>query len=408
MVAFPRPFEPAEQLARAVAESGGLTEYVTGFVWSHDDADSIATRAAGSLLGRRAAAGLRRRSRPRLSAAAVHAFPSVDLGRTIAAALGWRGLEDRLWELDDHRFPRLAAGRLGSNDVVHGYEHASLELFRKARDRRTATVLHVSSVHPSFHDAIFDREYERHPEFKSSVSWRLRERRHRRDERRIAEYALADLIIVPSALSKRSLVENGLPSDRIETVALGASPENRAPAMQTAHAGPMRVLYAGKVSFHKGCHLLLEAWAHLSSKDAVLTLAGQNDLAAAPFAVRGTEFTGAVSQADVFQLMDSADLFVLPTLCDSFGMVITEALTRGLPVLTTANAGAADLIDEGVNGWVVPAGDLRSLHERLAWCESHVDDLRAMRPRVRASAVERTWDAHRADLRNALSRRNLL
>jgi len=408
MVAFPRPFEPAEQLARALAERGALTEYVTGFVWPLDDSEAIATRAAGYLLGRRASAGVRRRIRPRLTGAAVHAFPSVDLGRTIAAALGWRGLEDRLWELDDHRFARLAAGRLSTNEVVHGYEHASLELFRKAREKRTATVLHVSSVHPSFHDAIFDREYERHPEFKSSVSWRLRERRHRRDERRIAEYALADAIIVPSALSKRSLVESGVPVERIETVALGAGPDTRPPAAQTPHAGPLRVLYAGKVSFHKGCHLLLEAWAHLSSKDGLLTLAGQNDLTAASFAVRGTEFTGPVSQADVFQLMDSADLLVLPTLCDSFGMVITEALTRGLPVLTTANAGAADLIDEGVNGWVVPAGDVPSLHERLAWCDSHVDDLRAMRARVLASAVGRTWDAHRTDLRNALSRRNLL
>jgi glycosyltransferase involved in cell wall biosynthesis len=407
MVAFPRPFEPAEQLGLALAECGGLTEYVTGFVWSAAASESIVTCRTGNL-GRRVAAGLRRRSPPRLPNADVHAFPTIDLGRSIAAAVGWRGLEDRLWELDDHRFARLAAERLDGNDVVHGYEHAALELFHRARARRAAAVLHVSSVHPSFHDAIFDREYERHPEFKSSASWRLRERRHRRDERRIEEYAHADLIIVPSALSKRSLVDSGVPAERIEKVALGATREPVRQSVHTAHAGPMRVLYVGKVSFHKGCHLLLEAWANLASTDAVLTLAGQNDLAAARTGVHGTEFTGPVSQADVFGLMDAADLLVLPTLCDSFGMVITEALARGLPVLTTSNAGAAELIDEGANGWVVPPGDARSLQERLYWCESHLDALRAMRPRVLASAVGRTWDDHRVDLRKALGRRNLL
>jgi glycosyltransferase involved in cell wall biosynthesis len=264
-------------------------------------------------------------------------------------------------------------------------------------------------VHPTFHDAIFDREYDKHPEFKATMAWRLRERRHRRDERRIAEYQLAHVIVTGSSFSTRSLVAYGVPADRIERVPLGAAPSTTSRAQGTAtRFGPMRVLFAGKVAFHKGCHVLLEAWPRAMSAQAVLTLAGRNELPASRLAVRGVEFIGFVSQTELFWLMDDYDLLVLPTLCDSFGMVITEALMHGLPVLTTANAGGADLVQEGINGWIVPAADVEALASRLAWCEAHIESLRAMRLQVSASAKPRSWEEYRTDLRNALARHHVL
>lgn len=405
-VACPRPFEPAEQVALAFLECGCLSAYVTGFVWS---SRLPAMQTVQRLLGQQAVAALGRRTVPVLPRRVVRSFPTIDAGRTLASALGWRGVEDRLWERDDHRFSALAARRaLSSCDTVHGYEHASLELFRRARALGKHTVLHVANVHPAFHDAIFNREYERHPEFKDSTTWRLRERRHCRDARRIAEYDLADVIVSWSSFSTRSLVQHGVPADRIERVPMGAAPSLTTPTASLARSGPLRVLFAGKVSFHKGCHVLLEAWAEAMSSNAVLTMAGRNELPASWSHARGVEFAGSVSQPELFRLMGECDLLVLPTLCDTFGMVITEALMHGLPVLTTANAGAADLIVEDVNGWVVAAGDVAALASRLAWCEAHLELLRAMRPGVGRSATPRSWDEYRVDLRAALARRGVL
>ncbi len=328
---------------------------------------------------------------------------------TLAAAVGWRGLEDRLWERDDHRFASLAGQRAADCDVVHGFEHAALELFRDGRARRTSTVLYLSGVHPSFHDDIFDRAYERWPQFRDTTAWRLRERRHRRDARRIAEYDLADLIVVGSSLLKKSLVQFGVPAATIEIVPLGASPA--APVSAAIQPAPdrLRALFAGNVSFHKGCHVLLEAWRTATSTPSVLILAGRSDLPSSLTRQRGVELVGALSQPDLFNLMAHSDVLVLPTLCDSFGLVIAEALMHGVPVVTTANAGAADLIENGANGWVVPAADVEALGERLAWCESHLDQLRAMRRRVSDSpGAHRTWDVYRADLRRVLGLRGLL
>jgi glycosyltransferase involved in cell wall biosynthesis len=56
-----------------------------------------------------------------------------------------------------------------------------------------------------------------------------------------------------------------------------------------------------------------------------------------------------------------ADLLVLPTMHDGFGVVVAEAMASGLPVITTDRCGAAEWIRPGDTGWIVPAGDTDAL-----------------------------------------------
>jgi glycosyltransferase involved in cell wall biosynthesis len=419
LVAFPRPFEHARQVAVAFAEQGSLSAYATGFVWP----ERLSGRRVRRILERVGAAGaVARRTIVDLPRTLVRSFPVIDVGRTAASALRRYGLEDRLWERDDHRFPRLVAERLLDGcDVVHGCEHASLELFDAAHRAGKRTVLHVASLHPAFHDAILDREYARYPELKDSVDFELRERRAPRDRRRLAEYASADLLIVSSSLSRQLLIEHGIPEDRIEVVHLGA-PDVPATAgnagTRTRTAGttgtgtpgtsPLTVLYVGKVSVAKGCHVLLHAWTALGSRDARLVMVGRNQLPASVRVPPRVEMLGSLPHAAVLDRMPQFDVVVLPTLCDSFGVVILEALQRGVPVITTANAGAADLVEEGENGWIVAAGDAEALTERLAWCERHVRSVRAMRAQVRRGSRPRTWPDFRRDVRDAVAQRGWL
>lgn len=407
LVAFPRPFEHARQVAVAFAEQGSLSAYATGFVWP----ERLSGRRVRRILERIGAAGaVARRTIVDLPRTVVRSFPLIDVGRTAASALRRYGLEDRLWERDDHRFPQLVADRLLDDcDIVHGCEHASLELFDAAHQAGKRTVLHVASLHPAFHDAVLDREYARHPELKDSVDFELRERRAPRDRRRLAEYASADLLIVSSSLSRRLLIENGIPADRIEVIHLGGREAPGSPdTVGTRGASALDVVYVGKVSVAKGCHVLLQAWTTLGSQDARLAMVGRNQLPASVRIPPGVEMLGSLPHAAVLDLLPQFDVVVLPTLCDSFGVVILEALERGVPVITTANAGAADLVHEGENGWIVAAGDAEALTERLAWCERNVRSVRAMRTQVRRGSRLRTWPDFRRDVRDTLAQRGWL
>jgi UDP-glucose:(heptosyl)LPS alpha-1,3-glucosyltransferase len=89
----------------------------------------------------------------------------------------------------------------------------------------------------------------------------------------------------------------------------------------------------------------------------------------------------------------AADVFVLPTPYDAFGMVITEAMACGLPVITTPQAGAAELVTSGVHGYVVP--DVTAHAELVGAMRTLATDA-AARARMGAAAAllmhEHSWD----------------
>jgi len=116
----------------------------------------------------------------------------------------------------------------------------------------------------------------------------------------------------------------------------------------------------------------------------------------------GIEFGGPVSRAELMEQYRQADALVFPTLCDGFGMVVTEAWSRGLPVITTNRAGAADLLKPNVNGLLVQAGDAGAIEESLAWAVSHRADLAAMREQALLTAAGWQWSDYRSALAGVL------
>lgn len=96
--------------------------------------------------------------------------------------------------------------------------------------------------------------------------------------------------------------------------------------------------------------------------DAILSAAGLRELAWLPG-----------ERHDVPALMNSFDLFVLPSLAEGISNTILEAMASSLPVVATAVGGNADLVDDGVTGQIVPAGDVQALAAALmAWCDDDV------------------------------------
>lgn len=407
IVACPRPFLPAEQVALALAEAEQLECYVTGFVWPRYLPDRLFAAVLRKLTGR-SPGGIARRKVQTLPPQLVRSIPWLDLGRSLAAAFQWSSAADYFWEADDIRFAKMVCRFLRRCETVHGFEHSSLEFFRAARNEGKHTLLHLASVHPSFQERILLEQFRRWPELKESTGYRLYEQRERRDARRLAEFELADLIATYSTFATRTLVEEGVPADRVVTVPLGApelSPFEPVSQSATRPAREFTVLFAGVVSVRKGGHLLLEAWSRAQLGSCRLVLAGHNSLPAGFVQRPGVEVLGPVSQSRLFELMQSADVLALPTLIDSFGMVVTEALAHGLPVITTTNAGAADLIDEDVNGWILPAGDIEALTARLVWCADHRERLQEMRDATRQSTRQHTWLEFRQRMRETLSAR---
>ncbi|MBL9138227.1 MAG: glycosyltransferase family 4 protein [Verrucomicrobiales bacterium] len=98
-------------------------------------------------------------------------------------------------------------------------------------------------------------------------------------------------------------------------------------------------------------------------------------------------------EASIALAYRAADVFVYPSLYDTFGMVVAEAMATELPVVIGKNIGAAEWLTDGVDGLVVDPTEPRSLELALRRLESDPDDARLMGAKARQRALEFSWDS---------------
>ena len=77
--------------------------------------------------------------------------------------------------------------------------------------------------------------------------------------------------------------------------------------------------------------------------------------------------------------MRNHDVLLFPTLFDGFGLVITEALSQGIPIITTINSGGPECIRHGIEGFIVPIRDTSAIIEYLDQLDKDRDKLRYMK-----------------------------
>ena len=129
------------------------------------------------------------------------------------------------------------------------------------------------------------------------------------------------------------------------------------------------VLFVGEYR-RKGLASLIRALGHISSPNVHLLAVGKGNLdqynALAAEAKMGDHVTFAEPARNIEQVFGAADIFAFPTYYEAFGMVITEAMASGLPVITSRRAGAAEMIEDGVSGLLVDKpGDVQELSGKL-------------------------------------------
>ncbi|MGH7726570.1 MAG: glycosyltransferase family 4 protein [Candidatus Eiseniibacteriota bacterium] len=171
-------------------------------------------------------------------------------------------------------------------------------------------------------------------------------------------------------------------------------PSPRAATPSTGNDGSVRVLFVGRVGPAKGTDLLLEAIAHTSAAASapriVGTLVGAGETpeafeaaAAHPLVRAGTvELRGPLGEERLREYA-SADVFVLPTLADSFPVVILEAMATGLPVIASRLGAIPWILEDGAAGVLVPAGDGEALAEALGRLAASPEDRRRLGARAR-------------------------
>jgi len=218
------------------------------------------------------------------------------------------------------------------------------------------------------------------------------------------EPQLADRSIVASNYTRRTLMAGGIDDESITVVPYGVDLDFFTPG--SPNMGAFRLLFVGQPVRQKGLHYLLEAWNRLKLPNAELHVVARSGRSNAVLSRYSDKFIfhEDLDWTSLREEYRRADLVCLPSLSEGFGLVTLESLACGTPVLASDAAGSSELLEQGQDGFVIPAADLPSLVVALESAYSDRPRLREMRAAARRKAERFPWSRFREGIRVAVGR----
>jgi glycosyltransferase involved in cell wall biosynthesis len=211
----------------------------------------------------------------------------------------------------------------------------------------------------------------------------------------------ASKVVATSAATADILAKDyGVSPDRLAVVRPGT---DRVAHRPRARAGTLAILSVGAVVPRKGYDVLIAALAQLADRPWRLVIAGDRsrspgtvealdaDIARAGLAEK-VALVGAVTDERLAELYASADLFVLPSRFEGYGMAYAEAIAYGVPVVGTTAGAIAEVVPAGA-GILVPPGDVNALAAALRRLLDEPAEREKLAAGARAAAATLpTWD----------------
>lgn len=208
------------------------------------------------------------------------------------------------------------------------------------------------------------------------------------------EISLSHFFLAGSNFVKESLIYSKVPSEKIFVVNYGVDLDKFCFKVKKG-TKPLRLLYTGYCSYRKGLHHLLKIVTHYKESEVKLYIAGGYSIDSPLYEKYSNddriEFLGFVTHDVLHEVYLKSHVFVLPSLAEGFAMVSLEAMSEGLPVICTKNAGCNDIIVNGENGFVIDASDEKALKERIDWFLNNLDKIETMSIAAKNSVSNHSW-----------------
>lgn len=295
-------------------------------------------------------------------------------------------------------------GKLKSN-LFWGFQGSCFKSVQIAKELGMITVVELATAHVVAAKRILGDEQRLHPEWADSIDNLTFPEEYER--RLLEEPLLADYVVVASDFTKKSVLEIGVPLDKIIYLPLGAEVSTiTAKNNVKVSDEKIKIVYVGTITQRKGVKYLLEAMKQRSSDAIELHIYGHVHGSGSAFEAYSEYITyhGAVSQQELFKLYTKYDYLILPSIFEGFGLVLVEAMAAGLPVITTRNTFGADFIDDGENGFLIDVRSVAAISEVFNFIEqSHEANYAKYSYKALSTVKNFTWEKYRDRLEKVLN-----
>lgn len=372
---------------------------------------------SGDLLDRMSAINvlseIRRRRFDDLLAPYTRLWPWQETARLIAGKAGFSQLtkhEVGLFSVDAvyQGLDKRVADRLGSTvkcgvSAVYGYEDGIYHSFRKAKEVGVQCIYDLPIGYWRSARRLLESERERWPDWSSTLTGfqDSDQKLSRKDE----ELRMADQIFVASQFTANTLLDYTGKLAPIHVIPYGFPPVGTSKTYRSvANHQPLRLLFVGGLSQRKGIADLFAAVETFGDRVS-LTVVGQKaaeNCTALNTALTKHHWIPSLPHDAILRLMREHDVLVFPSLFEGFGLVITEAMSQGTPVITTDRTAGPDLIEHGRNGWLVEAGSTSALQEAIEALVYRPDTITQAGKAATETARLRPWSIYGQELVTAI------
>jgi len=400
VISHPTGNQNSRNAAEAFYKAEKLARFYTTIAWNSQ------SRLA-KLLPAGLAATLKRREYNSIPAKLISTQPSLEACRLLAGKLKLNFLtehETGLLSVDAvyHAFDNYVANQLHMKQGVskiYAYEDGALETFKVAKRQNSQTLYELPIGYWRAAQEIMGEEAELKPEWANTIlSMRDSAQKLARKDQ---ELALADKIIVASQFTADTLKLSEARDKETIVIPYG-SPQPIAQPNFSRHK-KLKVLFVGGLSQRKGLSYLLDAANFLNDK-IELTIIGSRIAKCAPMdaALQQYRYIPSLPHHEILKEMDRHDVFVFPSLFEGFGLVILEAMARGIPVIATPHTAGPDVIADGEDGYIVPIRSHQAIAEKLQLLADDRDLLNQLKTAALAKAKLFSWAKYQSQLTTLL------
>lgn len=343
----------------------------------------------------------------------IRTRPLLELSRNILPRLGFHSVikhetgfasVDRVYQdLDRSTAAYLAQlNRSGNITAAYAYEDGALETFKMAKKLGVTTLYDLPIGYWKAARRLLKGAAERWPEWADTLTGfqDSTEKLNRKDE----ELQLADRIFVASSFTRETLLDYSGQLAPIEVIPYGFPRVGADRTYRKIDSQPLKLLFVGGLSLRKGIADLFAAVKNIGPQ-VQLTVVGRKTSApckALDIALKNNTWIPSLPHHEILKLMREHDVLIFPSLFEGFGLVITEAMSQGTPVITTNRTAGPDLIEHGRNGWLIKADSTEAIQQQIEELIARPELIADAGHEAMHSARQRSWEKYGQDLANTI------
>lgn len=304
----------------------------------------------------------------------THLHPVREIGRTFALKAGLKNMVkhetgffsvDKVYRsLDKHVSIKLFKNK---DIAVYAYEDGALDSFKKAKTLQIPCLYDLPIGYWRSMRQLLQDERQNRPDW--AITLTGFQDSDAKINNKDQEIAMADYIFVASSFTKKTLESYPGKLAPVHVIPYGFPPVYKGRTYVNANNRKIKILFVGGLSQRKGIANVIEAADYLKDK-VELTVVGRKAAEGCIPLEEGLsrhKWIQSLSHDKILEIMREHDVLVFPSLFEGYGLVITEAMSQGTPVITTDRTCASDIIIDNETGWLVEAGNTDSLIKKLEY-----------------------------------------